>query len=169
MEETVVEMELQGVATASGEGERSSRQPLDLKTTPEASMAPNPPWGAPRGELGESSRGVKSLALISRVPLGGLCGADAIQAAHLCLDQLSASLVVEEQRLSVECAVEEEKCQAEEAECQHYAQVREDAQEIRAGAAHEVEERLAQVEQRELALDLREQVYKTREESLHNL
>jgi hypothetical protein len=42
-------------------------------------------------------------------------------------------------------AVEEEKRQAKEAGHQHRTEVRKDAQVIRAGAAQEVEERLAQV------------------------
>jgi hypothetical protein len=85
--------------TASGEGARASPQPLEAETAPEASAAPSFLQGAPRGELGEPASAAEPLTLISRAPLGRLHGAGTIQAAHHCLDRLSASLAAEEQQL----------------------------------------------------------------------
>jgi predicted RNase H-like nuclease (RuvC/YqgF family) len=135
---------------------------------------------APRGEFGVPTRASGPLALISEAPLGRLHGVDAIQAAHRCLDRLSASLAGEEQRLSVECstldegwarfhAAVEEKCQSEEAARRRREQAREDAKEIRTSAAQEAEERLAWVGDHEWDFDLREQIYETCEESLYKL
>jgi hypothetical protein len=107
VEEVVVEMSPPEAPLIASKGARISPQLHKEGMDPEGSTAPSPPRRPLRECPRRPSRAAWALALTSRAPLGGMDCADAIQVAHLCLDQLGENLEVVERRQCAEHAPRE--------------------------------------------------------------